>query len=120
MPWTYNQRTGQLTRNGRVMGVGYSGRSNGRNNPALEAVSNVGPIPRGRYRIGPQHAHPTKGPYTMGLTPVGHGAQHRSHFLIHGDSIRHPGDASEGCIVLSRPVRQVISASGDPVLQVVQ
>jgi hypothetical protein len=40
--------------------------------------------------------------------------------LIHGDSINHPGDASEGCVVLSRAVRQTIAASGDTDLEVVQ
>ena len=35
----------------------------GRNNPALQDVANVGPIPRGRYHIGPF------GDYTAPLTP---------------------------------------------------
>ena len=104
----------------RMSGVGYSGRGAGRNNPSLENIQNIGPIPRGRYRIGPQYTHQSKGPVTMTLTPVGHAARGRTHFLIHGDSINHPGDASEGCIVLSRPVRQVIAASGDTEIEVVQ
>jgi hypothetical protein len=86
----------------------------------LEGAQTVGPIPRGRYRIGPQYAHPSKGPVTMALSPVGHTAQGRTHFLIHGDSIRHPGAASEGCIVLDRAARQAIAASGDTDLEVVQ
>lgn len=71
MSWQYNQRTDILNRNGQIVGVGYSGRSAGRNNPSLEGMQNIGPIPQGRYRIGPQYTHPSKGPVTMALTPVG-------------------------------------------------
>lgn len=120
MPWQYNQETGRLIRNSQQTGVGYSGHGVGRNNPILENVHNVGPIPRGRYRIGPQHQHQSKGPITMALTPVGHNAHGRTHFLIHGDSIQNPGNASEGCVVLPRPVREAIAASGDTDLEVVQ
>ncbi|HEY9097714.1 MAG TPA: tlde1 domain-containing protein [Thiobacillus sp.] len=102
------------------MGVGYSGRGAGRNNPSLESIQNIGPIPQGRYRIGSQYTHPSKGPVTMTLTPVGHAAQGRTHFLIHGDSIKNSGDASEGCIVLNRSIRQTIAASGDTEIEVVQ
>ena len=56
----------------------------------------------------------------MTLTPVGHTANGRTNFLIHGDSTNHPGDASEGCIVLSRTIRQAIAVSGDTDLEVVQ
>ena len=120
MSWQYNQRTGRLTRNGHDAGVGYSGQAAGRNNPSLEKFRNIGPIPRGHYRIGPQYSHPSKGPITMTLTPVGHTANGRTNFLIHGDSINHPGDASEGCIVLSRTIRLTIAVSGDKDLEVVQ
>lgn len=120
MAWQYNQRTGQLSRNGQNIAVGYSGSGAGRNNPAMERVSNVGPIPQGRYNVGAPHPHPTKGPVTMALTPVGHNAQGRTNFLIHGDSIQHPGHASEGCIILDRATRQAIAVSGDTVLEVVQ
>jgi hypothetical protein len=56
----------------------------------------------------------------MTLTPVGHAARGRTHFLIHADSTNHPGDASEGCIVLSHPIGQAIAASGDTEIEVVQ
>jgi Protein of unknown function (DUF2778) len=36
----------------------------------------------------------------------------RSGFLIHGDSVSHPGDASDGCIILSRAEREAIVKSG--------
>lgn len=120
MPWQYSQSTGLLARNGQEVGVGYSGRANGRNKPMLESMGSVGPIPRGYYRIGPQRSHPRKGPVTMSLTPDGHSALGRTRFLIHGDSINNPGDASEGCIVLNRAIRQAIAMSGDTELEVVQ
>jgi Protein of unknown function (DUF2778) len=120
MPWRYSQTTGQLTLNGHPVAVGYSGKGPGRNNPQLEQARNVGPIPRGHYRIGPAHAHAAKGPVTMNLTPVGHLAHHRTAFLIHGDSRSHPGDASEGCIILTPAIRRRIAASGDYVLEVVE
>ena len=43
----------------------------------------------------------------------------RSGFLIHGDSLMHPGCASRGCIVLARPSREAIAQSGDQDLEVV-
>ena len=120
MTWQYNQRTGRLQRNGHDVSTGYSGMGIGRNNPVMENARDLGPIPRGRYRIGPQYRHPTKGPVTMALEPIGHAAHGRTHFLIHGDSIRNPGNASEGCIVLDRAARQAIAASGDNEIEVIQ
>lgn len=120
MPWQYSQRTGQLSRNDQVAGTGYSGRGAGRNNPNLEQARNIGPVPRGRYRIGRAYAHAEKGPVTMSLGPIGHLALGRTDFLIHGDSRNRPGDASEGCIILSPDVRRLIAASGDTVLEVVE
>lgn len=120
MPWQYSQSTGQVTWNGQAVSVGYSGRGAGRNNPQLEHMRDIGPIPRGQYSIGAAHIHPGKGPLTMTLTPVGHTARGRTAFLIHGDSRNHPGDASEGCIILPPDIRRRISASGDTDLEVVE
>jgi hypothetical protein len=120
MTWQYNQRTGQLQHNGNNVSVGYSGRNAGYNNPLMETTQSIGPIPRGRYRIGPQHTHPSKGPITMALTPIGHNAHGRTNFLIHGDSIQHPGQASEGCIVLNHAARQAIAHSADNDIEVIQ
>ena len=118
MAWHYNQSTGRLTRNGAFVGTGYSGKGQGYNNPLLDQVPNVGPIPRGTYRIGRPTTHPAKGPLTMSLTPIGHDAHGRTGFLLHGESIAHPGAASEGCIVLKRVLRQRICDSGDATLEV--
>jgi hypothetical protein len=115
--WTYRQIDGELMHNDEFIGTGYSGRDEGRDNPDMEAVPNVGPIPRGRYSIGPSHTSDRTGPITMDLEPIGHDACGRSDFRIHGDNTNH--DASHGCIILGRPIRNEIAASGDTELEVI-
>jgi hypothetical protein len=109
--YTYHQRTGQLLEDGAPVGYGYSGAGEGRHNPDLEHVRNVGPIPRGRYRISPAFTHQTKGPIVMRLTPACHDAHKRSGFLIHGNNTAN--DASQGCIILARIYRKRISQADD-------
>ena len=106
-----------MTHNGEAIATGYSGSGVGRNNPAEQAVPNVGPIPQGRYSIGPEFDAPVQGPCTMRLTPEGHDALGRDGFLIHGDNAAH--DASQGCIVLPIEARQAIAANSDRDLQVI-
>lgn len=96
----------------------YSGKGYGKNKPEFESVRNVGPIPAGRYKIGIAYTHPRKGPLVMKLTPVGHNARGRTDFLIHGGSKLHPGDSSEGCIVLDIEYRRNIAESHDYELEV--
>jgi hypothetical protein len=118
MPWRYHQRTGELTHNGQRIGRGYSGaQPNGYNNPQTEGIRNIGPIPRGNYRIGNPRNTQTHGPHAMDLTPVGHNALGRDGFMIHGDRRTGlPGRASTGCIILNRQIREQISRSGDHTL----
>ncbi|MGE4482112.1 tlde1 domain-containing protein [Acidocella sp.] len=119
MAWTYSQSTGELSENGRLVGKGYSGTQGGRNNPAMQSVPNIGPIPQGSYTIGAPHDTTTHGPYVMRLTPVpGSVTFGRNGFLIHGDNRRH--DASQGCIIMGPQIRHKIWASGDHRLQVTQ
>ncbi len=117
MGWVYSSSDGRLLRDGRVMGVGYSGTGPGRNNPEKEELVRVGPIPRGRWRVGNVYKHKTLGPIVMNLEPLGHDAHGRSAFRIHGDNSRN--DASEGCIILNRGLREMISRSDDKILEVV-
>lgn len=121
MPWTYSQSTGQLRHNGTVVGTGYSGAGQtaaaGRNNPAMQGTPNQGPIPAGQWNVGNAYQHPTKGPTSMNLTPVGHNALGRSAFMIHGNNVQN--NASQGCIILGPNQRQLIAASGDHILSVV-
>lgn len=120
MAWEYSQSTGDLTRNGAIVATGgYSGKDNGKNNPAMEAVPFVGPIPKGLYTIGKPRDTSNRGPYVLDLTPKGHSAKGRSEFLIHGDSIKNPGRASEGCIIFPKNIRQKIATSGDNTLKVI-
>jgi hypothetical protein len=109
---SYEQATGLLVLHtaNPFRAVGYSGKGIGKNNPNLQAVHNVGPIPRGAYRVSAPFTHPQKGPLCFRLTPEGQEMFGRSGFLIHGDSREHPGAASEGCIILPQPARQVLAA----------
>lgn len=120
MTWTYSQASGNLSHDGELVATGYSGAGEGKNNPAMQEVHNVGPIPVGSYTIEEPINTKTHGPYAMHLIP---GAENemfgRSAFLIHGDSVVRPGTASEGCVILPRPIREQIWNSGDRVLEVV-
>ena len=127
--WTYFQATGRFEHDGVYITTGYSGWDDGdnipepgegKNNPDMQAVRNIGPIPVGQYTIGPAYQHETKGPIVMRLTPKeGTDTLGRSGFLVHGDSLRAPGTASHGCIILNRTVRTQIAASTDRDLEVV-
>jgi hypothetical protein len=121
MMWTYAQSTGELHHNGRLVGGGYSGFDNGKNNPAMQAVANLGPIPQGDWTIvGPPVNTAQHGPFVLRLQPAaGTNTFGRSGFLMHGDSIGAPGCASHGCIILPRAVREQVWSSGDRELEVV-
>lgn len=108
--WSWDQSEGVLYLDGRSVAKGYSGRGEGRNNPAMETVRGVGPIPAGRWRIGPPRTSGRTGPHVMDLVPIEHDAHGRTAFQIHGDNAA--GDASSGCIVLPRAIRERISRSG--------
>lgn len=120
MPWTYKQSTGELSLNGVVAGMGYSGAGTGMNNDAMQQVPNVGPIPLGSYTVGAPFTHPHAGPYTMRLTPrAGTNTFGRAGLMLHGDSRRHPGTASQGCIIENIGVRMRVWASQDHVINVI-
>jgi hypothetical protein len=119
--WTYSQSTGRLTdKDGKLAAVGYSGRAgSARNNPNSQALHNVGPIPRGHYSIGQAHQSEHTGPLTMDLKPSREtNTFGRSLFRIHGDNMIH--DASEGCIIMPRNVREDLATSSDKLLEVVE
>lgn len=54
------------------------------------------------------------------LIPMGHNANGRTVFFIHGDSVARPGTASQGCVILPHDLRARINASPDKTLQVVR
>ena len=105
-----------------VQSAAYSGRGEGRNNPAMQNRRNIGPLPRGLYAIGAPVA--THGPVTLPLTPHRDNEMNgRSGFLIHGDNAK--GDASRGCIIADRDTRDLIAAmwrhqGGDLTLKVTE
>lgn len=121
--WTWDQSAGELRHNGRLVAKGYSGAGEGRNNPELEHVRQVGPIPRGRWKIGSPRNSKAIGPYVLPVFAVDgqlddvHARTRRSAFRIHGDN--RTGTASKGCIILARPIREQIWKSGDRDLEVV-
>jgi hypothetical protein len=118
--WTYEQSTGKLYHFNELVGMGYSGHLDGKNNPAAQNEPDTGPLPEGTYTIGPSFDSPTHGPVAMRLTPDPENQMFgRAGFLMHGDSIIHPGMASLGCIIQMRAVREAVSASMDKSLVVV-
>jgi hypothetical protein len=50
---------------------------------------------------------------------VGHNARGRTLFRIHGDSVKQPGEASSGCIILGRTLREAINSGKIKLLLVV-
>ena len=117
--WLYFQSTGELWHEGVLVAKGYSGKGAGKNNPALQSTKHVGPIPRGFYTTEPPYNSTLRGPLCIPLEPDFDNEMFgRSAFLIHGDSIKKPGTASEGCIILGRKIRQSIVESRDKRLQV--
>lgn len=123
--WVWKQSTGELSRGGVVVSRGYSGAGRGKNNPSLQGVQGVGPIPVGAWRIVERYDSTNVGPYVLtvhaedGKVDDVHAPTGRSAFRIHGDSIRAPGTASRGCIILPRAMRERIWKSGDRLLEVV-
>ena len=112
--YTYSSRFGALTRNGELLGTGFSGRDAGYNNPDLEAEHDVGPIPRGRWCIGPAETHGELGTMVMALSPqAGTTTFGRTGFYMHGWSVDPAKklESSHGCICMARPVRVGIAAS---------
>lgn len=124
--WTYVQASGQLLApSGACIGTGYAGGNCGKNpdgvnNPAMENVSCVGPLPCGTYTIGSPADNPKLGPFAIPLAPSSANAMFgRSAFFIHGDTSAMDNSASEGCIILARSIRNQIAASTDKLLQVI-
>lgn len=116
----YKISTGELTREGRPVGAGYSGAPDAKNDPTKCGVRDHGPIPPGFYAIGQPHDSPSHGPFVLPLTPHPDNEMYeRSAFLMHGDEKLHPGFASHGCIIMPRSVRETVNRLSDRDLEVV-
>jgi len=121
LKWTFKQSTGELFNpEGQVIARGYSGFGPGKNNPAAQTERNIGPLPQGDYLIGSAYDSQTHGPYVLPLISDPKNEMFgRSAFLIHGDSKENPGQASHGCIILTRMIRVLIGTSNVRELQVI-
>jgi hypothetical protein len=122
--WQFHSDTGQLFDPSNIyQTTGYAGGNEGRNpegrnNPAMEAVPNVGPLPRGIYAMGEPVEHSHLGPFAIPLTPDPANEMFgRSGFYCHGDTTP-PGNASEGCIIMPLAIRNQMWASDDHLIQV--
>lgn len=123
----YSQSTGRLTEFGtdKLIGTGYAGFKEGRNNPDADHQQALGPIPRGFWRIGAVYDSRRVGPRTIPLYKLDgdpgddiDSVTGRSAFRIHGDNSRGDQSASRGCIVLPRVVREAIINGKDEILWV--
>jgi RHS repeat-associated protein len=93
--------------------TGYSGAGAGRNNPNMQDIVDVGPIPQGCWIVGAPTGSRGTGPYSLPLTPlpgndVFNTPRDPNSFLIHGPNANRPNDSSNGCPVIDRPSRQAI------------
>jgi hypothetical protein len=134
MSWKFVISTGQLSHDGMPVAACYSGRGTGKDKPAFcnapmgsLGLDNFGPLPTGKYTIGVAEDDPRLGPIAMRLTPDPANQMFgRAGFFIHADSVAHPGEASEGCIVptqgvageTGRQIRTMISTTTDRELEV--
>ena len=122
--WTFEQKTGRLLHNGQLIATGYAGGNCGKNpeginNPDMQSVHNIGPLPQGKYTFGVPVSQSHLGPYAIPLSPDPNNQMFgRSGFFCHGDTAI-PRQASEGCIIMPRAIRNVIGASPDKDLEVV-
>lgn len=118
MSYEFDVRAGVFKHNGMVIDrTAYSGNGAGLNNPDMENVVGVGPLPRGGYEIGPFTTHPHLGVFVSRLKPLF--KTDRTELDIHGDNEHMNHTASDGCLILPLGVRKMMAASGDTKLSVV-
>jgi hypothetical protein len=128
----YSQSTGKLFNDdGSYVDTGHSGHGVGLNNPAMQNVKNIGPLPQGWYTIGAPITDKITGPYSLPLTPdPANEMYNRGSFLMHGGlsepftepdgEVINPGQESDGCPIFSRVTREKVWNGPDHRLQVVE
>ena len=118
----YSQGSGKLSHNGHVLTTAYSGHGADVNVHDAQFIPGMGPIPVGSYTIGEEFVHPHAGPICMRLTAnPGTDTHGRDGFMMHGDNSLANHSASEGCIIVCRPVRIIVAEAvsvGDNQLEV--
>lgn len=96
----YEQKTGKLWDGDTLVGIGWAGHLDGRNNPDMQDIKGVGPLPRGTYTINNPTDNTHLGPIAFSLTPHPENFMFgRDSFFIHGASSVHPALSSDGCII---------------------
>lgn len=122
--WTFEQRTGKLYNpQGNCVATGYAGGNEGKNkegvnNPDMQGVEGVGPLPVGLYTRGTVIMQSHLGPFAIPLVPdPSNDMLGRGGFYMHGDTTP-SGNASKGCIIMPRAVREGFYTSSEA-LQVV-
>jgi len=123
--WTFENGTGRmLDPMGNLVATGYAGGDEGRhpegvNNPDMQYVKSIGPLPVGLYYLGTPVPQSRLGKFAIPLTPDKNNImKDRGGFFVHGDTTP-SGNASEGCIIMPRAVRNAMWASSDHTVQVV-
>jgi len=123
--WTYVQTNGSLYRpDGTHAGTGYAGGNCGQNpeginNHEMQGVRNIGPIVCGIYTKGEVVLKSHLGPFAIPLLPdKDNDMLGRGHFYMHGDTTP-SGNASQGCIIQFRAVRDEFYDDKDTQLKVV-
>lgn len=101
----------------------YAGRGIGRNDPDWQDVKDVGPTPVGPWQIGPGEDRPGRtGDMSLPLSPlpgndVFNTKRTPNKFWIHGNN--RSDNASKGCPVCPRPIRDAINDRGGGTFHVI-
>lgn len=108
---TFKISTGEIFADAIVIGRGYAGNGAGLNNPDACDQKMVGPLPCGLYEILSAVDKPESvGAFALPLAPDPSNEMFgRGSFYIHGDNPAMNETASDGCIVTSRDVREMIA-----------
>ena len=114
MNLNYDQVTGHITNDeGKLLATGWSGNGDGKNNPAMQDVHSVGPLPQGVYKVCEwEYEHNGLGHDVVAILQVEGETFGRDGFFIHGPAINseHYGQESKGCIVVPREGRLYIQS----------
>ena len=126
MSWTFEQSTGKLyAPDGELMATGYAGGNCGENpeginNPSLQNIRSVGPLPQGLYTHVEAVEGSKLGPFAIPLIPEPDNEMFgRGGFYMHGDNFKGNRSASEGCIIMPRAIRLSFYNSDDGQIKVV-
>lgn len=121
--WVFNRTKGQLISPSGEVFTAYSGHGVGVNNPTLQNVKDVGPIPSGIWYFQAPIDTVDHGPYALPLIPDAKTETFgRSGFMFHGDEVKHPCQhlASLGCLIGCKMARQQVwEGSEDHTLNVI-